>query len=213
MRTVRASPPAMPCKPIARSVSPARKFATLRSGLGTLQSVLATFRFIFGSRGSPSASHKPPEMESQMIDQAYTSVAESRRFKILPDNWEKRVLVAYLRMIGASWKTCAAAVGVSDRTVYNWQSDPTWPDAIREARLRWHTRMEEKSRAALIRAVERYAEEPREASRAARWYLERTDSALAPAPVQHRHAGPEGGPLQVIVGAIPAGFVRDKQPS
>ncbi len=132
-----------------------------------------------------------------------TQVQEKR-----PSSWEKRVMVAYLRALGVTWAACASAVGVSLRTVHRWQEHESWSDAVKEAADRWHVDMDQKSRAVITQAVEKFADDPTEAGKTARWYLERTDPRLAPPAIQHQLSGSEGGAVPIIVGAAPAGLLR-----
>jgi hypothetical protein len=41
----------------------------------------------------------------------------------VPRHWEKRVLTAYLRMMGMTQKQAGAAVGRSERTIRDWEAD------------------------------------------------------------------------------------------
>lgn len=54
-----------------------------------------------------------------------------------PAHWENRVSAAYLRLISATQKEAAKAVGVNERTVRDWEKQKNWPDAQAEARSKW----------------------------------------------------------------------------
>ncbi len=54
-----------------------------------------------------------------------------------PAHWDKRVSAAYLRLLSGTQEEAAKAVGVNERTIRNWESHRSWPDALAEARARW----------------------------------------------------------------------------
>ena len=54
-----------------------------------------------------------------------------------PRHWDNRVSVAYFRMCGLTQKEAARAVGVSERTIRNYEAHPSFCEAKNEARNRW----------------------------------------------------------------------------
>jgi len=90
--------------------------------------------------------------------------------------WEKCILAAYLRMMGATQLDAARAVGRSIRTIATWESRKDhWALALAEARKRWLVDLEHASRAALLRTIKDGN------GLLALQVLERIDPELAPA--------------------------------
>lgn len=70
-------------------------------------------------------------------------------------NWDKRVSAAYLRMQGHTQEQAAKAVGVTARTVRQWESERTeWQSARNEARDRWFNDVEDSARKAVKRSID-----------------------------------------------------------
>ena len=68
-----------------------------------------------------------------------------------PRYWEKAVLCAYYRLLGATQKAAGAAVGRSERTVRVWEADSTlWTRASAEAKQRWLGEVTAAARQALL---------------------------------------------------------------
>jgi hypothetical protein len=94
----------------------------------------------------------------------------------VPPYWEKCVLAAYLRMMGATQADAARAVGRSLRTISGWESlKDQWALALEEARKRWLIDLEHASRAALLGTIKEGN------GMLALQVLERLDADLAPA--------------------------------
>lgn len=88
---------------------------------------------------------------------------------------EKRILVAYLRMCGATQRDAGAAVGRSERTVQAWEADrASWAQARQEAGERWLDEVTDAARGAVMAAVQAGDAE------IGLKILERTVAALAP---------------------------------
>ena len=117
-----------------------------------------------------------------------------------PRYWEKAVLCAYYRLLGATQKAAGAAVGRSERTVRVWEADRTlWTRASEEARQRWLGEVTSAARHSLLKAALGADGD------LALKILERLDPDLAP-PTQrlkHSHEVGEGlsGLLQAFGGA------------
>lgn len=111
-----------------------------------------------------------------------------------PSHWDKRVSAAYLRMLGASQEKAASAVGRSERTVRQWESEDTWPFARQEARERWLSDLTDKARLRLIESLD----DPSNGDLALK-ILERMDDDLAPAKHKLEHSGEGGGPVEVAI--------------
>ena len=93
-----------------------------------------------------------------------------------PPYWEKCVLAAYLRMMGATQADAARAVGRSLRTISGWESlKDQWAWALEEARKRWLIDLTHASRAALLGTIKEGN------GMLALQVLERIDPELAPA--------------------------------
>lgn len=72
-----------------------------------------------------------------------------------PRQWEKWVLVAYLRMMGMTQKAAGSAVGRAKRTVAEWEEDKTlYAQAREEARRRWLREISDHARQALHKALQ-----------------------------------------------------------
>jgi hypothetical protein len=97
-------------------------------------------------------------------------------------------------MIGHTQTQAAEAVGRSERTVRDWESDPErWPRAQEEARGRWLHNATDAARKAVLRSLNAGNAE------LGKWLLERVEPALAPPKQRAELTGPEGGPLEVTV--------------
>jgi hypothetical protein len=99
-----------------------------------------------------------------------------------PRYWEKRVLVAYLRMMGATQAAAGTAVGRCERTVREWEADQsTWPLAREDARQRWLGELTDAARVALLSTLKTGN------GWLALQVLERLDRDLAPPSVKLKH--------------------------
>jgi hypothetical protein len=93
----------------------------------------------------------------------------------LPRHWEKRVLYAFLRMMGATQKDAGSAVGRAHRTVQVWEEEKsTFAQAREEARKRWLVELGDASRQTLLTTIRKGN------GVLALQVLERVDPALAP---------------------------------
>ena len=108
-----------------------------------------------------------------------------------PPRWEKRVSAAYLRIIGLNQKQAAKSVGVTRRTIQNWEAHETWPQAKAEARDRWCAEIHCRARGAILKALEQSD------ATSARWVLERMDPDFAPPRQRHELGGMPGNPIRV----------------
>jgi len=96
--------------------------------------------------------------------------------QVRPQQWERLVLYAYLRMMGATQKDAGSAVGRAKRTVQVWEEDKAlYGQARTEARERWLGELTDAARVTLLKTI-------REGHGVlALQVLERLDPALAPA--------------------------------
>jgi hypothetical protein len=102
----------------------------------------------------------------------------------LPKQWEKWVLYAYLRMLGATQKDAASAVGRKKRTCQVWEEHRAlYAQARDEARQRWLGDVVDTARATLLKSLRDGAGE------LALKVLERIDPALAPPAQRLKHEG------------------------
>ena len=93
-----------------------------------------------------------------------------------PQHWEKWVLYAYLRMLGATQNSAASAVGRKKRTCQEWQEDRAlFAQAREEARQRWLNDVTDAARKTLLDTIRGGAGD------LALKLLERVDRDLAPA--------------------------------
>lgn len=92
-------------------------------------------------------------------------------------HWERRVLYAYLRMMGNSQTAAAAAVGRSERTGQVWEADREGYLLAREdARKRWVGELTDVARVTLLKSLQDVTQ-----GYLALQVLERLDEDLAPA--------------------------------
>jgi hypothetical protein len=69
-------------------------------------------------------------------------------------HWEKRVLVAYLRMMGLTQHEAGKAVGRAARTVRVWEADTvTWAQARGAAEALWLGELTDAARQTLLAAI------------------------------------------------------------
>ena len=94
-----------------------------------------------------------------------------------PQDRDKAVSVALLRLLGASQEAAAEAAGAGERTVRQWETCSWWPEMLAEASRRWLAGLAAKARKGLERGVE-------EDGRLALKVLERLEPALAPPKVR-----------------------------
>jgi hypothetical protein len=102
-----------------------------------------------------------------------------------PENWDKCVSVAYLRLIGQTQEQAADSAGVGVRTVHTWEHCSWWADCQAEASRRWLVGLEAKARATLQEGMD---------ANIALKILERRLPELAP-PTQKTDLTTDGKPL------------------
>ena len=66
-----------------------------------------------------------------------------------PQDRDKALSVAYLRLTGDTQEQAAKATGVSRMTVQRWESTDWWPEIVAEASRRWLSGLEAKARKVL----------------------------------------------------------------
>ncbi len=91
-----------------------------------------------------------------------------------PQNWDKAVSAAYLRLLGLSQGKAAKGAGIGERTIARWELSDWWPDACGEAGSRWMQQLEIECRTTIMAAVR-----AGDATTAVKM-LERIDRRLAP---------------------------------
>lgn len=93
-------------------------------------------------------------------------------------------MAAYLRLLGASQKAAAAAIGRSERTIRNWEAETAlWTKASEEARQRWLTEVTAMARRQLLKGLMTADAEM------ALKVIERLDADLAPPAHRLKHEG------------------------
>jgi len=119
-----------------------------------------------------------------------------------PNDWDKAVSVAYLRIIGYSQQDAAASAGAGSRTVRAWEKSSWWHLATSEAKGRWLQGLAGKARKCLERGV---GEDPNLALKV----LERMDEDLVPARKRLELSGKvDSGVLRVDGGMDPDAWER-----
>ena len=66
-----------------------------------------------------------------------------------PQDRDKAISVAYLRLTGARQTEAAESAGISADTVSRWENSDWWPEIIAEASKRWLSGLEAKARLVL----------------------------------------------------------------
>lgn len=110
-------------------------------------------------------------------------------------HWDKVVLAAYLRTLGATQVEAATSVGRSERTIQLWEADEElWEKAREEARKRWLRDVVDAARRSVLKAAGRNAD-------LGFRILERVDPEFGP---RHKveHTGKDGGPVEVAVRVV-----------
>ena len=109
----------------------------------------------------------------------------------LPNDWDKAVSVAYLRLRDDSQEDAAKAAGVGVRTVRRWEKSAWWPEACLEAGSRWLKGLVEVSQRTLFKAID-----GGDANLAFR-VAERRIPELAPPKIAHELFGKGGGAIEI----------------
>ena len=110
---------------------------------------------------------------------------------VAPRYWEKRVLAAYLLMMGETWVSTASKVGRTQVTIANWKRHPSWEDARKEAVNRWLYDMHDVS----CQAV--YSQVKGGDGALGMKVLERLEVFPAQT-ITHQHTGKDGKPIEVL---------------
>jgi hypothetical protein len=71
-----------------------------------------------------------------------------------PQDREKAISVAYLRLTGSSQEDAGSAVGVHRDTVGRWEGSDWWPEIITIASRRWLSGLEAKARQVLLKGMD-----------------------------------------------------------
>ena len=107
-----------------------------------------------------------------------------------PQNWDKAVSVAYLRLLSWSQEGAAKGAGIGVRTLRRYELSDWWPQACGEAVGRWMQQLEIEARTTVMAAVKGGDVVT------AMKVLERLDKRLAPSKQLHELAGDGGGPIE-----------------
>lgn len=62
-----------------------------------------------------------------------------------PQDWDKVLSAAYLRLTGETQEAVATAIGCARQTISVWEGSPFWPNAVHEATERWLSGLREKA--------------------------------------------------------------------
>jgi len=107
---------------------------------------------------------------------------------------DRKVSAAFFRLMGATQHAAGTTVGVSARTVRQWEREPDWRAATEQARDRWINGITDEARSTISRAI-RSGD-----TRTAKWLLERLDPNFTPPRQRHELSGPTGGPIRTESG-------------
>lgn len=124
-----------------------------------------------------------------------------------PRYWEKRVLAAYLRMLGATQAVAGKAVARNARRIREWEADATWAQAREEARQRWLGELTDAARVTLLTTLKDVSQ-----GFLALQVLERIDPDLAPAK-QQVDVNLQGGGLAALLVRTREDADADDQPA
>jgi len=94
-----------------------------------------------------------------------------------PLNWEKWLMAAHLRRLGATQGAAARSAGVGRRTLIRWEADPRWGAAKVESIRLWGDALDDAARRRLLVTLQKREDSGELALKV----LERTDPRLAPA--------------------------------
>ena len=72
-----------------------------------------------------------------------------------PVHWDTRVKAAAMRDLGLTQRETGSVVGVTERTIRNWERHPSWQEAIQAARRStpWHTDIVRAAERTVLRAI------------------------------------------------------------
>lgn len=110
-----------------------------------------------------------------------------------PQDWDKAVSVAHLRLLGATQDQAAVNAGAGKRTICSWEASDWWPEAQAEAKQRWLQGCDGLAMEGMVRSFR----DPNEYASSSKWWLDRREPALAPPVRRLEHGGPDGGPIQI----------------
>lgn len=138
-------------------------------------------------------------------------VASDKRHARKPQNWDKAISAAYIRLLGAGAPKVTQAftanqVGVAERTIRNWEAAPWWPKAQAEAKDRWLKGGD----ASAMRGIHLAMNDPDDHARTARWWAERRMPGFEPPKVRSELSGPNGGPIPTNAAPDLSGFTDDE---
>ena len=109
-----------------------------------------------------------------------------------PQDREKAISVAYLRLTGSLQTEAAEAVGVHHDTIGRWEKQDWWPEVVAEASKRWLSGLDAKARRVLMAGMD--------ASIALK-VLERRVTELAPA-AQNLNLNTPNLPAKIILETV-----------
>ena len=112
-----------------------------------------------------------------------------------PQDWDKAVSVAYLRLRNDSQKDAAKAAGIGQRTVRRWENSEWWPKACFEASSRWLHGLLYVSQQTLYAAIS--GKSTKGDANLALKVAERRIPELAPPKIAHELFGKGGGAIEI----------------
>ena len=123
-----------------------------------------------------------------------------------PSDWYKWSQAAYLYQLWANSKKVARAVGVSERTLYNWRHDARWPVFMDHSEELWLSDVYQAARLRVLRAL---AEDTPHSQRLAERILEGRLPGLSQQQSGNGQSLPGGVNVGVVVG-LPAQDTGDR---
>jgi hypothetical protein len=111
-----------------------------------------------------------------------------------PHDWDKVVSAAYQRSLGATQAETAIIVGVTRRTIHEWEKGIFWSKALAEAQSRWMSGVVARTRKGILDALS----DPKEYALMARFVAERAIDELKPPRQTKEIVGGGGGPVQFM---------------
>ncbi len=110
-----------------------------------------------------------------------------------PQDREKAISVAYLRLTGSLQTEAAEAVGIHHDTIGRWEKADWWPEIVLEASQRWLAGLAVNARESLMKLTDPKAPEPT----TVRFVAERIVQGLEP-PTTRTDVTTDGKPLDSL---------------
>ncbi len=112
-----------------------------------------------------------------------------------PQNRDKALAAAYLRLLGGTLDQSADGAGCARRQIVEWETCSWWPELQAEARQRWLRDGDARTMRGLLKALG----DPREYAQAAKWWADRRIPELKPPKLQTELTGKDGEKFEQVI--------------